>query len=114
MVLTESNWHDEVIASDRPALIDFWAPWCAPCRMLAPVVDAVAAETFGRLKVGKVDVDEAAMLAERYGVRSIPTLILFKGGEAVARHVGSLGREELLRFVDSAVAEPAESHGAGA
>jgi thioredoxin 1 len=114
MVLTESNWQDEVIQSFQAVLIDFWAPWCAPCRLLAPVVDAVAAETSGRLKVGKVNVDEAAALAERYGVRSIPTLILFMRGEAVARHVGSLGREQLLQFVDGAIAAPAERQETGA
>jgi thioredoxin len=114
MVLAESNWQGEVIDSLQAVLIDFWAPWCAPCRLLAPIVDAVAAETSGRLKVGKVNVDEAAALAERYGVRSIPTLILFMRGEAVARHVGSLGREQLLQFVESAIAAPSERQETGA
>jgi len=114
IVVTESNWHDEVTGSDLPVLIDFWAPWCAPCRTLAPVVEVVAAEMAGRLKVGKLDVDEAAALADRHGVRSIPTLILFQKGRGVARHVGSLSREPLVRFVEEALAATAVSDGGGA
>ena len=88
VILNSSNFEQEVINSSTPVLVDFWATWCGPCRMLAPVISQVAQKYAGKVKVGKVDVDEAPELAESFGVSSIPTLILFKGGQAVAQRVG--------------------------
>jgi len=87
--LTEDNFQTEVLESNVPVLIDFWAPWCGPCRMVAPHVEAVAEAMQGKAVVGKVNVDEQPKLAERYGVMSIPTLLVVKGGEMVAREVGA-------------------------
>lgn len=83
-----SSFEAEVIGSDQPVLVDFWADWCMPCRMLAPVVDEIAGEFAGKVKVGKVDVDSNQALASKYGVRGIPTLLIFKNGEPVERLVG--------------------------
>ena len=86
-----------------PVLVDFWAPWCGPCRMMAPVLDRVAAERAAVLQVGKVNTDEEPELASRYGVRSIPTLILFREGREIARHSGAVDFGTLLRWIDGAL-----------
>ena len=88
IVLTEKNFEEEVLKSEIPVLVDFWATWCGPCRMLAPTIAKIAEEQEGALKVGKVDVDEAPELAVRYGISSIPTLMVFKNGQAVKTSVG--------------------------
>ncbi|MCL2812748.1 MAG: thioredoxin [Clostridia bacterium] len=96
---TEENFEAEALGSALPVLIDFWAPWCGPCRMVAPHVEAVAETMQGKAVVGKVNVDDYPKLAERYGVMSIPTLVVVKGGEMVAREVGAraqAGIEEML------------------
>ena len=88
IVLTKDNFEEEVLRSDKPVLVDFWATWCGPCRMLAPVIAQIAEEQEGKIKVGKIDVDEQPELAVRYGIASIPTLKVFKDGEVVKSSIG--------------------------
>ena len=103
LTITKENFASEVLASDKPVLIDLWAEWCGPCRMMAPVVAELAEDYAGRVRVGKVNVDEQADIAVRYGVSSIPTLLLFKDGREAGRLVGyrpkadvAAAREQLL------------------
>ena len=100
---TNANFDGEVLQSDLPVLVDFWAGWCGPCRQIAPVVDQLATELQGQIKVGKVDVDAENQLAAQYGVMSIPTLILFKDGEPVERIVGVQAKEALKQKVTNAL-----------
>ena len=95
LTVTKDNFEQEVLGSDLPVLVDFWASWCGPCRMFSPIVDEFAEENEGKVKVGKINVDEEQELAARYGVMSIPTAILFKGGEAAATLVGVQPKEAL-------------------
>jgi len=100
VTVSEQNFEQEVAKSSVPVLVDFWAPWCGPCRMVAPVVEELAGEYDGRLKVGKVNVDENPGLAGQHGVMAIPTLILFKEGKPVDRIVGYVPKAELRKKVD--------------
>ena len=100
IVLTSENFEEEVLRSDKPVLVDFWATWCGPCRMLAPIVAQIAAERAGEIKVGKIDVDEEPELAVQYGIASIPTLMVFKNGEKVNTSIGVIPKaaiEQLLK-----------------
>lgn len=98
--LTDTNFEEEVIKSSIPTLVDFWAPWCGPCRMVSPIVEELAKEFSGRLKVGKLNVDNNQDTAAKYGIRSIPTLIIFKNGKQVAQTVGAQPKESLKKFIE--------------
>lgn len=100
LTLTKDNFQTDVIEATTPALVDFWAPWCSPCRMVAPIIDEIAAEYDGKVAVGKVNVDENREVAIEYGVMSIPTLIVFKGGKAVDRVVGFKSKNDLKAVLD--------------
>ena len=94
---SEDDFVKEVLQSNIPVLVDFWAEWCGPCRMMGPIVDAVADELSGKIKIGKVNVDEAQDLAARYGIMSIPALLVFKNGEVVEQFAGAMAKEHLLQ-----------------
>lgn len=96
ITLTDENFEEEVIESDKPVLVDFWATWCGPCMMLAPIVTEIAEEYADELKVGKVNVDEQPVTSLEYKVASIPTLMLFKGGKVVKKKVGYMSKSELI------------------
>lgn len=99
--VVSAEFEREVLQAEGLVLVDFWASWCPPCRRLAPVVDALASDYQGRLSVAKVDVDENPELAQRYGIQSIPTLILFRDGRAVDKRLGALPKDDLRHFVDA-------------
>ena len=101
--LTDEAFEEEVLNSDLPALVDFWAPWCGPCKAIAPIVKALAEEYDGRLKVAKVNVDDNQSVAMRYQVRSIPTLLIFKGGEVEQQVVGAVPKAVLAEKIDAAL-----------
>lgn len=94
--VNEKNWDQEVLSSEVPVLVDFWAPWCGPCRALSPTVDALAQELTGKMKVVKLNTDEAGVVASKYGVMSIPVLMLFKGGKIVEQLVGARPKPQIL------------------
>ncbi|MCK5708747.1 MAG: thioredoxin [Candidatus Aureabacteria bacterium] len=97
------NFENEILKSELPVLVDFWAPWCAPCRMIAPTVEEIAKEYDGRLKVCKINVDEAPQTSSDYGVMSIPTLAVFKNGKVVKKEIGALSKSQLESMVSQFV-----------
>ena len=100
---TDDNWKSEVLESEVPVLVDFWAPWCGPCRAIAPHVEAVAEAYAGKVKVGKLNIDDHQRPAQEYGVRGIPTLILFKDGKVADQIVGAVGREKIEAMIEKAL-----------
>jgi thioredoxin 1 len=101
LTFTDQRWDNEVLNSDVPVLVDFWAEWCGPCRMMAPTVDAIADEYQGKAKVGKLNVDENGGTAMRYNIRGIPTLLVFKGGQVVAQKVGAVGKADVQALLNA-------------
>ncbi len=101
--VTDANFESVVLKSELPALVDFWAEWCAPCRAIAPLVEEIAQEYAGKMKVAKLNVDENPSTPGKYGVRGIPTLILFKGGQVVDQIVGAVPKDQIKALVDRAL-----------
>jgi thioredoxin 1 len=99
--VSDETFDQEVLKSELPVLVDFWAEWCGPCKMLAPIVDEIAKEYEGRLKVCKLDIDANPLTPPKYGIRGIPTLMLFKNGDVAATKVGAVSKAQLTAFVDS-------------
>ena len=97
---TDQNFDEEVLKSDMPVLVDFWAEWCAPCRIMAPAMDAVAVEFRGRAKIGKLNVDENQSVTGRYNIRGIPTLLLFKNGEIQEQSVGATSKDVIVKMLE--------------
>lgn len=110
LTFTDAAFDQDVLKSEVPVLVDFWAPWCGPCRAMSPTVDAVATEYAGRVKVGKLNTDENPATAMRYQIRGIPTILLFKGGQIVEQRMGAMPKPELVKMLaphTSAAAAPA-------
>ena len=101
IVVSAENFESEVLQSDVPVFVDFWAPWCGPCKMIGPMIDQLADENDGKAKIGKVNIDEYQQLAVQYNVQSIPTLLIFKGGQVVEQAVGARSKADLQGMLDS-------------
>jgi len=99
--LTKDNFESEVLQSDLPVLVDFWASWCPPCKMMVPVIEDLSQEYSGKAKIAKLNVDEVREIASKYGIMSLPTMILFNGGKEVARLTGAMPKEKLSEWIDS-------------
>lgn len=101
--VTDGSFEAEVITSELPVLVDFWAEWCGPCKMIAPVLEEIASEYEGRLTIAKVDVDSNPDSPARYGVRGIPTLLIFKSGQVIATKVGAMSKSELHAYIENSI-----------
>ena len=102
-VFTDQNWQQEVLDSATPVLVDFWAEWCAPCKAMVPDLEAIAGEYAGRVRVGKLNVEENQQVPFQYGITAMPTLIVLKGGQVVEQRVGKMGRAQLAKLLDPIV-----------
>jgi len=100
--LNDSNFEAEVLQSDKPCLVDFWAPWCGPCKAIGPVISELAEQFDGKVKVVKVNVDESPETPGKYGIRAIPTLIMFQGGKVIEQVTGAVGKTQLIAMIDKA------------
>ena len=98
--VADDSFESELLQSNAPVLVDYWAEWCGPCKMIAPILDEVASEYADKLKIAKLDVDQNAETAQKYGIRSIPCLMLFKDGDIIATQVGALSKSQLSEFID--------------
>ncbi len=98
---TDQNWAEDVLASDKPVLVDFWAEWCAPCKAMVPDLEAVAGQYAGRVRVGKLNVEENDQVPFQYAITAMPTLLVFKGGKVAEQRVGKMGRDQLAKLLDS-------------
>ncbi len=103
--ISDASFETDVLKSERPVLVDFWAEWCGPCKMLGPIIDELAGDYDGRAKIGKVNVDEQQTLAAQYGIRAIPTLLIFKGGDVVEQVVGMRSKRDLKANLDKYLAD---------
>jgi thioredoxin len=99
-IYTDQNWETDVLASSEPVLVDFWADWCVPCKTLVPTIEAVAAQFDGRLKVGKLNVEENAQVPFRYNITTLPTLMVFKGGQVSEQRVGLVSKDNLVKLIE--------------
>jgi thioredoxin 1 len=99
--LTDQNWAKDVLASDKPVLVDFWAEWCAPCKAMVPDLEAVAAQYADRVRVGKLNVEENEQVPFQYGITAMPTLLVLKGGKVVEQRVGKMSRDQLAKLLDA-------------
>ena len=98
---SDANFDSDVLKSSVPVLVDYWAEWCGPCKMIAPILDEIAGDYQGKLKIAKVNVDENQQITQKYGIRSIPTLILFKDGNVQAQKVGAMSKSQLAAFIET-------------
>ena len=103
VTLTDDNFEDEVNASDKPVLVDYWATWCGPCKMIAPIVEEIAGDYAGKVKVGKVNVDFNNQVAMQYGIRGIPALLVFKGGAVANQIVGAVPKNNITQILDEVI-----------
>ena len=103
LAITDSNFEEIILKADRPAVVDFWATWCGPCRMIAPVIETLAEKYEGKVVIGKCNIDDAAEVPVKYGIRNIPTILFFKGGELVDRLVGAVPQTEIENKINSLI-----------